>query len=193
MEGLNWVKQDCSVIKDDAISDNQTFCSGFILRSQQVFQNLPALLNVYEISIFPSMKSELIMLFLSINYQCRTSSASFLSAASISSCWEFTLTNCLVLPSPSLYIGLGSHVRLSTTRNCHPLQVVFSHWGSTHCAIKVSVLLRERHKACCYYSSAFLILYFLRFALFTDRISHLYHMRSYKRFYLNKKTVSSLI
>lgn len=37
MEGLNWVKQDCSVIKDDAISDSQTFCSGFILRSQQVF------------------------------------------------------------------------------------------------------------------------------------------------------------
>lgn len=69
MEGLNWVKQDCSAIKDDAIRDNQTFCSGFILRSQQVFQNFPALLNVCEISIFPSTKSVLIMLFLCTNYQ----------------------------------------------------------------------------------------------------------------------------
>lgn len=81
MEVLNWVKQGCSAIKDDAICVNQTLCRGFILQSQQVFWNLPALLKVREIGIFPSVKSELILLFLCIGYHCSTSSTSFFSRA----------------------------------------------------------------------------------------------------------------
>lgn len=137
------------------ICDNQRFCRGFNLRSQQIFQNLPALLKVRENIIFPSMKSELILLFLCISYHCSTSSASFFSRTYISSCWEFTLMNPLLVLSPSLYISPGLHVRLSTAREGHPSELCSSLRGSTRSAVKVSVLLRERHNVYCYYSSAF--------------------------------------
>ena len=153
MEGLNWVKQDCSVIRDDAICDNQTLCRGFILQSQQIFYNLSALLKVHEIIIFPSVKSEVILLFLCISYHCSTSSASLffkdiyflLLGIHINEPFGF---------AESLYISPGLHVRLSTARKGHPSELC-SLWGSTRSAVKVSVLLREKHKVYRYYSSVF--------------------------------------
>lgn len=181
MEGLNWVKKDCSVIRYDAIHDNQTLCKGFILRSQQVFQNLPALLKAHEISILPSMKSELILLFLCISYHCSTSSASSVSRTSISSCWEFTLMNSLVLLSPSLYVSPGLHVRLSTSRKDQPSELRSLFVGKHTLCCQGLCTTESESQVYCYYSSAFSSLYFLRYSILSDLLSHLYNTRPNKR------------
>lgn len=97
----------------------------------------------------------------------------------ISSCWEFTLMNPLVLLSPSLYISPGLHVRLSTTKKGHPNEL---------CS-----LFEGEHTLCCQglycwgktqsllLFSAFSSLYFARYSMLSDLLSHLYNTRSNKR------------
>lgn len=116
VEGLN----DCSVIRRDVICDNQTLYRAFLLPLQQIFQNLPALLKAHEISIFPSVKSEPILLFLCSGYHCSTPFTLcvfkdmyfFLQGIHVNEPFGFA--------SPSLYTPPGLHVRWSTAREGQP-------------------------------------------------------------------------
>jgi len=86
----------------------------------------------------------------------------------------------LILLSPSLYISLGLHVRLSTARKGHPSELCFLLVGKHMlcCQIRCAT---ERHKVYCYDPSAFSSLYFLRFTILSGMVSHLYNTRSNKR------------
>lgn len=172
MEGLNQVKENCSVTRDDSICDNQTLCRGFILQPQQILQTPPGAwdqhLSLCEIRTDPAVPLH-----------------------------QSPLQHILHLPFKDTdFLWLVFHtsepfLRVFWVPPCTPPGCV---WGRAprgrpslcslcvgkHKLCSQGLCAAERHQVCYYNSSAFSGLYFLGYFIFSDLVSHLYNIRSNK-------------
>lgn len=112
MEKLNWVRGDCAVVRGDDICGNHSFAeASFCRHSKSLWTCQPSSERVRSASspagirADPGVSPHRLPHRLPLQHVLRL--FFFFSRTYISSVWEFTFMNPLVLLSPSLYISGG--------------------------------------------------------------------------------------